>query len=395
MKILHTSDWHLGQNFMGKSREEEHKSFLAWLHQKVIDEKIEVLIVAGDIFDTGTPPNYALELYFNFLNRLLQTDCKYIIIVAGNHDSVSNLKAPKELLSLLNVHIIASGDIDENEIIEIYKNNTLDGVICAVPFLRDSVIRKAMAGETHKDKEFSLTNGIKEHYNGLYNRAKEIIGDREIPIVATGHFTTLGSKAGDSERDIYIGGTIDIDSDFLDKDFQYVALGHLHRNQKVGKSNIRYSGSPIPLSFSEAKNTQKVNIVSFKDNLVIGKEVAIPCSRELRVIRGDLDSIIDELNSITDKRCWIEIKLDDDNPIYANSKIRDVAKELGLTILLIKIDNSLNSIESKKRKVISLDELKPIDVFERLLDVEGINDDEWRDELINSFKTIEDEMEIL
>jgi len=390
MKILHTSDWHLGQNFMGKSRESEHKEFLFWLHKKVIEEDINVLIVAGDIFDVNTPPNYALSLYYNFLKKLLETNCKYIIITAGNHDSVSTLKAPKELLSILNVHIIASGE--ENEIIEINLNGKLAGVVCAVPFLRDKVIRKIKIGERAKDKNMSLTDGIKSYYNKSYTKAKDMIGDRDIPIIATGHLTTVGSKLSDSEREIYIGGKLHIDNEFLGKNFDYVALGHLHNNQVVGKNHIRYSGSPIPLSFSEGTSNKKVNVITFKENIMVVKEISIPISRELKVIKGNLDYILIELEKLKDKRCWIEIKLDDENPLHSNSIIRDRAKELGLTILAIKIDKSTNALHSKK-DVISLNELKPIDVFEKLLDIDKIFDNELRDDLIKSFKVILNEVE--
>ena len=390
MKILHTSDWHLGQNFMGKSRESEHKEFLFWLHKKVIEEDINVLIVAGDIFDVNTPPNYALSLYYNFLKKLLETNCKYIIITAGNHDSVSTLKAPKELLSILNVHIIASGE--ENEIIEINLNGKLAGVVCAVPFLRDKVIRKIKIGERAKDKNMSLTDGIKSYYNKSYTKAKDMIGDRDIPIIATGHLTTVGSKLSDSEREIYIGGKLHIDNEFLGKNFDYVALGHLHNNQVVGKNHIRYSGSPIPLSFSEGTSNKKVNVITFKENIMVVKEISIPMSRELKVIKGNLDYILIELEKLKDKRCWIEIKLDDENPLHSNSIIRDRAKELGLTILAIKIDKSTNALHSKK-DIISLNELKPIDVFERLLDIDKIFDNELRDDLIKSFKVILNEVE--
>ncbi|MEA3228845.1 MAG: exonuclease subunit SbcD, partial [Campylobacterota bacterium] len=148
MKILHTSDWHLGQSFMGKSREEEHKAFLEWLFVTIEREKIGVLIVAGDIFDTGTPPNYALELYYNILTKLSHSLCRYIIITAGNHDSVATLKAPKQLLKALNIYVIASGDEYEEELIEIYKEERLQAIVCAVPFLRDGVVRKGKSAES-------------------------------------------------------------------------------------------------------------------------------------------------------------------------------------------------------------------------------------------------------
>ncbi len=117
LKVLHTSDWHLGQSFMGKSREVEHHTFLTWLLQTIEQEHINVLIVAGDIFDTGTPPNYALERYYNFLTKLAFSSCENIIITAGNHDSIETLKASKQLLKALDIHVISCGD--EHQVIGI------------------------------------------------------------------------------------------------------------------------------------------------------------------------------------------------------------------------------------------------------------------------------------
>jgi len=388
MKILHTSDWHIGQKFMGKSREEEHNAFFSWLFETIQNENIDVLIVAGDIFDTGNPPNYALELYYNFLKQLFSIKGLYVIITAGNHDSVATLKAPKQLLEFMNIHVITSGDESENELISIYKNNELKGVVCAVPFLRDSVVREAKAGQTLNEKESSLNNGIKQHYIDVYEEVKELTKEKNIPIIATGHLTTVGSRTSESERDIYIGGTIDIGSDFLGKYFDYVALGHLHINQTVGVDHVRYSGSPIPLSFSEAKQKKKVNIIEFKDDTVAVQELEIPLYKQLLVLKGNCESILKELKSIKDKNTWIEIHLNDENPIVANQSIRDYAQDEELIILAIKIDRTQKRLESKDLNVISLDELKPFDVFERRLKVEALEDKMFIDELNLNFKKV-------
>ncbi|NPA82051.1 MAG: exonuclease subunit SbcD, partial [Epsilonproteobacteria bacterium] len=106
MKILHTSDWHLGQLFMGQSREEEHKDFLNTLLEIIKKESIDLLLITGDIFDTSTPPIYAQKLYFNFLSALKETNCRKCIITAGNHDSISFLESFKEILSLLSIEIV-------------------------------------------------------------------------------------------------------------------------------------------------------------------------------------------------------------------------------------------------------------------------------------------------
>ena len=395
IKLLHTSDWHLGQNFMGKSRLEEHEAFLSWLVELIKEKQIEVLVVAGDIFDTGTPPNYALETYYNFLKKLSSIDTlNTTVITAGNHDSISTLKAPKQLLEALNVQVITSGDEEENEVIQIKKDDELQAIVCAVPFLRDSVVRKAISGQTVNDKESSLNDGIKQHYRDVYEKAIELIKKDNLPIIATGHLTTVGSRTSESERDIYIGGTLDIGSDFLGKYFDYVALGHLHINQTVGVDHVRYSGSPIPLSFSESNQKKKVNIVLFENDTVSVEELEIPLYRKLQVLKGNLEAVKKELENIVDKSTWCEIHLKDENPMYANQAIREYADELELIILAIKIDRTQKKLEAKELEVTSLDELTPTEVFQRRLDVEELEDIEFINELTLNFKKVVEKVSI-
>ncbi|WP_321471236.1 exonuclease SbcCD subunit D C-terminal domain-containing protein [Halarcobacter sp.] len=386
MKLLHTSDWHLGQNFMGKSRIEEHEAFLFWLLNTIKENNIDVLLVSGDIFDTGTPPNYALELYYNFLKQLSQVNSlNTTIITAGNHDSVSTLKAPKQLLEALNVHVVVNGDEDENIIIPIKKDDTTKAIVCAVPFLRDSVIRQSLGGETVSDKEKLANNGIKAYYEKAYKKAKEL--NENSPIIAMGHLTTVGSRSSESERDIYIGGTLDIGGDYLASMFDYVALGHLHINQRVGNEHVRYSGSPIPLSFSESKNTQKVNLVTIDEDVKV-EELEIPLKRKLQVIKGDLETIKKELKAIEDKTTWIEVHIKDDNPMFANTEIRELATKLELTILAVKIEKSEKQLRAKELKAISLDELSVQEVFEKRLELEEIENKEFKNQLSKTFNEV-------
>jgi exonuclease SbcD len=368
---------------MNKSRVEEHKAFLSWLLDTIEQKQIELLLVSGDIFDTGTPPNYALELYYNFLKQLSsKKSLKTTIITAGNHDSVSTLKAPKQLLEALNVHVVVNGDEEENIIIPIKEEDETKAIVCAVPFLRDSVIRQSLGGETVSDKEKLANDGIKNYYENAYKKAKEL--DSNAPIIAMGHLTTVGSRTSESERDIYIGGTLDIGGDYLGNLFDYVALGHLHINQRVGNEHVRYSGSPIPLSFSESKNTQKVNLVTIDDGVEV-EELEIPLMRKLQVIKGDLETIKKELKEVEDKTTWIEVHIKDDNPMFANTEIRELATKLDLTILAVKIEKSEKQLRAKELKAISLDELSVNEVFEKRLEQENIEDKEFKEQLTLSF----------
>ncbi|MBW1897606.1 MAG: exonuclease subunit SbcD, partial [Deltaproteobacteria bacterium] len=266
MKMIHTSDWHLGQNFMFKDRKKEHEKFLEWLVLLIEKESADVLIVAGDIFDTISPPNYALKMYYSFLARVSSTTSCHTVIVGGNHDSVSTLNAPKNILKALNVHVTGGIPVDINDEVIVIKNSLGEpsGIICAVPFLRDRDIRKSVPGESYQGKSRALLEGIKQHYALVKDAAiekKAALTEKKIPVVATGHLFAEGGDVKDEEglREIHVGSLGKVTADTFPKEFDYLALGHLHRPQKVGEyRNIRYSGAPIPLSFSEADNTKQV-----------------------------------------------------------------------------------------------------------------------------------------
>lgn len=153
MKILHTSDWHLGQNFFTKSRRYEHQSFLQWLLELVDKESVDAIIIAGDVFDTGSPPSYAREMYNQFVVDLHRTDC-LLVVLGGNHDSVSMLNESKELLACLNTHVIANthDDIESQVITLLTRTKEVGAVLCAVPFIRPRDVVQSVAGGSSTDK---------------------------------------------------------------------------------------------------------------------------------------------------------------------------------------------------------------------------------------------------
>jgi len=163
MKILHTSDWHLGRTLYGRKRYEEFEAFLNWLAGLIDDEDVDVLLVAGDVFDNSTPSNRAQELYYRFLCRVAASPKRHVVVTAGNHDSPSFLNAPKELLKFLNVHVVGSAsDSPEDELIVLAGPDQEPRlIVCAVPYLRDRDIRTAEAGESVEDKERKIIEGIR------------------------------------------------------------------------------------------------------------------------------------------------------------------------------------------------------------------------------------------
>jgi len=384
MKLLHTSDWHLGQKLMGKDREEEHTLFLNWLLQLLKDKNIDTLIISGDIFDKSVPPNYALKLYYNFLSMAKKVDnLKNIIITAGNHDMSSSLNAPKELLKALEIDVITDGDNLEQEIITIERNNKISAVICATPFLKEKIL-KNNSYDIYKDREEIIRYGIKKHYEELLKKAKLITSK---PIIAMGHLTVSGAKlTPNSERDIYVGNLKGVNSSIFG-DFDYIALGHFHKFQKI-QDNIYYSGSPIPLSFSESEE-KKVILVDFDKN---EKEfISIPLFRRLIIVSGTLEEIEKEFSEIQNNRLksWIEVSIEGDfTGEFINKKIREIAKNYNIDILTVKYNQ--NKQEIREHLYTPPENLTPIHVFKRKLDEENKENQEL---FIEIFKEILREIE--
>ncbi len=274
LTILHTSDWHLGRRLYGRLRYEEFEAFLAWLQETISAQKVDVLIVAGDIFDTMTPSNRAQALYYEFLGKVSTLCCQHIVIVAGNHDSPTFLDAPSQVLKFLNVHVIGTACEDLND--EVLVLNDIDDhphcIIAAVPYLRDRDVRSSSAGESADSKDANVVKGIQKHYDDVARLAKAAQQSlikkhqRHIPIIATGHLFAAGSKTteDDGVRDLYVGNLGKISSEMFDTCFDYVALGHLHVPQRVGGcEHIRYCGSPMPMGFGEARQQKQVLLVQF------------------------------------------------------------------------------------------------------------------------------------
>ncbi|MCP3928567.1 MAG: exonuclease subunit SbcD [Bacteroidetes bacterium] len=398
MKILHTSDWHLGQKFLYYDREEEHQKALDWLLQAIHDYAVDCLIVAGDIFDIGNPPNYARRLYYRFLTQLQRTSCRHIIIVGGNHDSPSMLNAPSELLEFLDIHVIgcATGNI-EDEILEIRgPDRRLEGVIAAVPFLRDRDIRFSAAGESGSERIEKIKEGIYKHYLDVATFLSKYETEN-IPVLATGHLYAKGALSSEKQDNIYVGNMENIEASQFPNIFDYVALGHLHRAQKVGgKEYIRYSGSIIPLSFSEIKDEKSVNIISFEGGKLKEIESAeIPIFRKLVAIKGSFETVMLKLRALheNDKAvsqlpAWVEIIVQTDKIIPAlDQKINEFTKDKPLEVLKIRIEREGQEMLNEE-DVKELDDLNEEEVFIQKCMGFGSPPDEML-ELISTFKELQ------
>ncbi|EKN3368895.1 exonuclease subunit SbcD [Yersinia enterocolitica] len=379
MRIIHTSDWHLGQHFFTKSRAAEHQAFLHWLIEQIKENQVDALIVAGDIFDTGAPPSYARELYNRFVVELQPTNCQ-LVVLGGNHDSVSTLNESRGLLSYLNTTVIscASSNLDQQVIILKNRQNYPAALLCAIPFLRPRDLVTSQAGESGGQKQLALQEAIAAHYQALYQRAVELRTELglPLPIIATGHLTTVGVTTSDSVRDIYIG-TLDAFSAHAFPPADYIALGHIHRAQQVAKTeHIRYSGSPIALSFDELSKEKSVYLVEFAQQALASvTPIFIPQFQPMQLIKGDLAQIEQQLTKFADHQglpVWLDIEVaTQDYLTDIQRRIQALAAELPVEVVLLRRSKEQrnNSIERQEKE--TLNELSVTDVFERRLALEA------------------------
>ncbi len=402
MKILHTADWHLGQRFCDRSRQEEHQAFLNWLLLLMEQERPDALIVAGDIFDTGSPPSKAQSLYYNFLVKC-QGLCKNIIITGGNHDSPSTLEAPRTLLQALNIQVVGSVFEDLNkQIIPVYSSeDAVIGAVGAVPFLRDRDIRNAVAGEENSERVARIKAGIKAHYEAITELLLPY-KEKGLPILCTGHLFAAGVSPSDSEREIHIGNLGNVTADSFPADLDYVALGHIHKPQVVGKKeHIRYSGSPIPLSFSERKDKKQVLIVNFEDGqLATITPHQVPCYRQLKRIKGDVEKVKQLLLSFPDTlsdgqlTTWAEIivQVDRYHPSL-DADVRNWAAGKALEILAVRLEylQQAQSLNEQLAQNKNLEDLSVQEVFEKRLDSKGL-EGEARSNIQHTFNELLDWM---
>lgn len=401
MRILHTSDWHLGRSLHSHRRYGEFEAFLDWLISTIEQEKVDALLVAGDIFDTGTPSNRAQSLYYKFLGRVSSTHCQHIVITAGNHDSPTFLNAPKELLKELNVHVVgAITDNLEDEVIVLNSNNEPQAIICAVPYLRDRDVRTAEPGETIEDKNAKLIEGISNHYAEVYHIAEQKRAEFKnpnLPIIAMGHLYTAGGviTKDDGVRNLYVGSLAYVDVEKFPHSIDYYALGHLHVPQLVNEQeHIRYSGSPIAIGFGEAGQEKKVIIVEFSGTNPSIEELTVPTFQELVRIEGTVEQIEAEIAELkeAESQAWLEIEYTGNDIVPNLSEIVDNAvAETTLNVVLVKNKQISDRVAMTFEDNETLADLTVEEVFRRRLDAEGVSESD-RVELTAAYNEIVKDM---
>ncbi len=390
MRLLHTSDWHLGRSLETCKRYDEFSAFLDWLKQTIVVREVEVLLVAGDVFDNTAPPNRAQELYYRFLAGLTDTPCRHVVVVAGNHDSASFLDAPKEILRALNVHVVGAATAEPEDEVIILRSPIGEplAIVCAVPYLRDRDIRVVEAGESIEQKGAKLLQGMRDHYARVCDVAekkRQALGD--IPVVATGHLFTRGGKTveEDGVRELYVGTLAHAPVELFPSVVDYLALGHLHVHQKVdGKAHFRYSGSPVAMGFGEAGQQKLVLLVEFSGRLPQVEEVAVPCFKPLIRVAGSFAEIGSQLKALVaaGTTAWLEVD-------YNGSELlpglqEDVYKLVeGTSLDLVRVKNQrlVQSLYQGTANDVAIEDINEKSVFQKFLEMnkDKASEEQWQE----------------
>ncbi|NCD34594.1 MAG: exonuclease subunit SbcD [Spartobacteria bacterium] len=395
MKILHTSDWHLGRMLYGHKRYDEFELFLDWLAECVVQESIDVLLVAGDIFDTTVPSHRAQEIYYRFLGKIAFSSCRHVVITAGNHDSPSFLDAPKDILRTLHVHVVGAATELEQEVIPLAgPDGNPEAIICAVPYLRDRDLRTVEAGEGIEEKSSKLIAGLKKHYADVCDMAEtQRVQYGNIPLVAMGHLFTAGGKTNDDDgvRELYVGSLAHVGSTIFPETVDYVALGHLHIPQCVDKKEaVRYSGSPIPMGFGEAKQLKSVVIITFNGKHPVIDLKPIPCFQMMEHVKGDMEYLLQRIQALSaqQKSVWLEIEYMGKEIVADLREQMELAVE-GSQLEIRRIINKRIVDRVMQRSITeeTLDDLNEKEVFIRCLDDHDITEEE-RPLLMQSYEEI-------
>lgn len=380
MRLFHTSDWHLGQSLHGQERDFEHACFLDWLLGQLLLRQPDALLIAGDIFDTVNPPVKAQERLYDFIVQAHEQQPKLdIVMIAGNHDSGSRIELPAPLMRRLRTHALGrvhwldEGQLDtERLLIPLTNARGKVGAWClALPFLRPAEVTGPKLGDNY-------LQGITQVHEQLISAAQHK-RKKDQALVAISHAHMAGgSISEDSERSLVIGNAEALPARLFDKAISYVALGHLHKPQKVNREErIRYSGSPIPLSFAEINYPHQVLEVQLDGSQLVSIE-ARPVPRAValqRVGPAPLAELLEHLEQLPvidlledpNRQPWLEVRVRLDEPQPDLRQQIESALQ-GKAVRLVRISAEYAGTgreEDDEQSFIELAQMTPQDLFGR------------------------------
>ena len=405
VRFFHTSDWHLGQFFYNHSRQYEHEQFLTWLIDQIKLKQPHALLIAGDIFDVINPASSAQKQLYQFLaDAHAVAPHMQTLMIAGNHDSGYRIEQVEPLLSKYNakavgvIHKNTEGQLDLNRLlIPIYNEQQHIVAWClSLPFLRPAEITGI--NEQTSDSKAAITH----LHQQLIAEAKQRKTDDQALILMS-HAHMQGAETSDSERPIIIGNEEALSTALFDEVIDYVALGHLHKPQKVGQEHIRYSGSPIPLSFSEVNYKHQVLEINIDPQLASPERLQleilpIPRSIALHRIRGEMHEVLQQLSNLAtgeieniDQREYVDIEYHSLTPPPPNLRQQfEQALPQGRYRLVRISRQYLSSEQDASNVAIQLEPPTPVQLFQNVWEKHGYSSD---DDVLNDFMSLVHEAE--
>jgi exonuclease SbcD len=397
LKVFHTADWHLGQSFCGFDRDYEHAQFLGWLLEQLQSQQPDALLLAGDVFDSINPSAMAQKRFYSFLAQAHALLPKLqIVITAGNHDAAARLEAPSSPLEALEIAIVGTVQRDADGAIDVKRflvplmanNGDVEGIALAVPFLRPSDVPFV------PDAADPYLDGIRELYRRITEEAFVMQAEQfpNAALIAMGHCHLHGgAESPESERRLIVGGAEAVGIDVFDARIVYVALGHLHRTQKFDAGRVRYSGSPIPLSFAETEyRHQLLQLTLDNRTLSAVDEVLIPRSTTLLKVPATgalpIDELLLQLEALDldlslppDQQPFLEVRVQETGPDPTRrTRIEQALEKQPVRLASIKVERQAHeSADSQSDKPLNTDSLKdiqPLDIFM----------DAWREKYSNN-----------
>ena len=386
LKIIHTSDWHLGKKLFKYERIDEQRAFLNWLKAHIITNEVDILIVAGDIFDVPSPPVSALELLYDFIFQLGTETEVETFIITGNHDSSSLLDVPKNFFLKYRCHVYSRLDEVPNKMNYIFRKNGIRVGLKHLPYFRNHELTNIVKEEQSPSEE-ALENYFKSFF-GYWENEKEL----DHKILISHHGFGKYSAAG-SEHSIYLSGIDYFPLDWVNEKFDYVALGHIHKKQLLNENPpILYTGSPIPMRFSES-NKKYVSEITLTKTTLDFQLIDIPIFRELLRLKTnnenystDLEKLINE-STQQDLEKFLEVEVQMNEP---TGNIPDtIRKKLeGTNIRLISYQPQIFAEMKKNNKSqINLNKLSIDDLFIKYYKIK-FDSDTIPDGVLKSFQEL-------
>jgi exonuclease SbcD len=390
MRILHTSDWHLGASLEGVSRHEEHAAFLAWLRGVLAEREVDVLLVSGDVFDGPQPAAEAQRLYYDFLANVAASRVRRTIVVGGNHDSPSRLEAPAKVLRSLSVHVVGAYDARQpgDLVCPIPGDDGhVAAVVLAVPFVHE--LRLGIS--TTAADQATVQEQFRSRFAGLYRTLADL-AERNfgpVPLLATGHLTAGSANRRDYPYEIHqVGSLGTLPASIFDQRLRYVALGHIHRRYRVEQSRAYYAGSPLPIGVAEANRPHGVLLCELG-----GGEpefIVAPLTRAIVRLSGNESELLAALGRLSWREprpplVFLELLVDGYDP---GALERLEARLEAGAARIVSLRQRMSEVGPSNIPVQTLGELEPEAVFRLLCERKGVQLD---DDLVAAFRDVLDE----